>query len=109
MALPNFFNSLKGITSFAEFIIDKKYPLGVVYARGYMEDKFQEFNLLKLRQNPEQVLKDQVFTKLSELLEPPEQPEMQASSPWDLSEKVRPFVPPEYQDLICPQPNVDKD
>jgi len=109
MALQNFFNSIKGITSFSEFIIDKKHPLGVVYARGHKDKKFQVFNLLKSSLNPEQVLKDKAFTKLSELLKSPEPPEMPAKKQWDLYEKVRPYVPPEYQDIICPQPNVDKD
>jgi hypothetical protein len=58
IALQNFFNSLKGITAFSEFIIDKDYLLGVVSACGYMDKKFKMFNLLKPSINPEQVLKD---------------------------------------------------
>ena len=106
--LQKFFISLKGISSFSVFIFDKSYPPGEVHVRKYEDDKFQIYNLLKPEVQPDKILKDRAFLNLQKRLDPLVQPQMQAKKQWDLYEKVRPYVPLEYQDIVCPQPNVDK-
>jgi len=108
-ALQDYFKPLKGISTFSEIIIDKKNPLGVIHARGYEEKELKMYKLLKSNLHPSSVLKSQSFLKLPERLKPLEQPQMQAKKQWDLYEKVRPFVPAEYQDIVCPKPNIEKD
>ena len=107
-ALEKFFVTLKGISTFSVFVFDKKYPLGELHTRKYEDKKFQVHNLLRSTSLSNKKLNNSEFMKLNNHLEPLEEPQIQAKKQWDLYEKVRPFVPTEYQDLICPQPNVDK-
>lgn len=107
-ALQKFFIHLKGISSFSAFIFDKKYPLGEVHVSKHGDDKFQSFNLLNPDLEADEILRDNTFIMLHEKLSPLEQPQMQAKKQWDLYEKVRPYVPIEYQDIVCPKPNIGK-
>ena len=106
--MEKFFVTLKGISTFSVFVFDKKYPLGELHTRKYEDKKFQVHNLLRSTSLSNKKLNNSEFMKLNNHLEPLEEPQIQAKKQWDLYEKVRPFVPTEYQDLICPQPNVDK-
>lgn len=99
---------MKGITSYSEFIIDKEYSLGEVHARKYGDKEFEIVNLLKPVIDSSNILKNNKFTMLPTLLDSLSPPPMQVKKQWDLYEKVRPFVPNEYQDILCPRPNVDK-
>ena len=107
-ALQRFFNPLKGVSTFCMFTFDNTYPLGEVHACKHGEDSFEIHNVLKPDVCPEALLSDSAFVNLHEQLSPLEQPQMQAKKQWDLYEKVRPYVPVEYQDIVCPQPKVDK-
>lgn len=106
--LQKFFIHLKGISDFSVFVFDKTYSLGEVHVRKHEEDKFKKYKLLKPGLDPKQLLYDKNFLNLQKQLLPLNSPEMQAKKQWDLYEKVRPHVPIEYQDIICPQPSVDK-
>ncbi len=90
------------------FTFDKIYPIGEIHACKHEEDTFEIRNVLKPDVCPEALLSDSAFVNLHEQLSPLEQPQMQAKKQWDLYEKVRPYVPVEYQDIVCPQPKVDK-
>lgn len=107
-ALQRFFNPLKGVSTFGSFTFDKTYPLGEVHASKQGEDTFEIHNLLKTDGHPKDLLSDRTFLHLHKQLSPLEPPQMQTKKQWDLYEKVRPFVPVEYQDRVCPQPNIDK-
>ena len=107
-ALQDFFTPLKGVSTFCAFISDKKYPLGEVRAFRHEEEKSEAHNLLKNGLRPEEILSDSTFVSLQEYLPPLEQPQIQAKKQWDMYEKVRPYVPSEYQDIVCPQPDIDK-
>ncbi len=106
--LEKFFTPLKGISTFSVFVFDSKYPLGEISVGKHEDDKFQVYNLLKSNLQPDKVLNDSAFINLQKQLDPLDQPQMQAKKQWDLYEKVRPYVPTEYQDIICPQPHIDK-
>lgn len=119
--LQHFFLPLKGITGFSVFTFDNKYPLGEVRIRKHGEhakvfvkqkllrvrDNFIRHNLLKPKLDPDQVLNDKRFTQLPKQLSYLEPPPMPIRKQWDLYEKVRPYVPVEYQDVICPLPNLE--
>lgn len=107
-ALRSFFTPMKGVSSFCIFKFDKKYHLGEVRTLKHEEEKFEIHNLLRNGLRPEEILSNSTFVKLQEYLPPLEQPQMQAKKQWDLYEKVRPYVPSEYQDIVCPQPDIDK-
>jgi len=112
-AFRTYFTPLKGISSLAVFIFDKSYPLGEVRGRGYAageegEEKFHIFNLLHANLTPDEILRDPEFMNLPKRLGTLEQPQIPTKKQWDLYEKVRPYVPVEFQDIICPQPNVSK-
>jgi hypothetical protein len=108
-ALRDYFIPMKGVTAFCVFKFDKKYPLGEVRTLKYGEEKYEKHNLLKTGLCPEYLVNDSAFVKLQKHLPPLEQPQMQVKKQWDLYEKVRPYVPSEYQDIVCPQPDVDKE
>ncbi len=107
-ALQKFFMPLKGISSFAVFIFDRKYPAGEVRMRGSEDDRFQRCNLLKPGLHSDSLMNSKTFANLQEHLLRPEQPQMKIKKRWDLYEKVRPYVPAEYQDIICPEPGTEK-
>ncbi len=107
-ALQNYFTSLKGVRDFCIFEFDKKYQLGEVRTYKHEEKKFKTHNLLKKGLHSEKILSDYIFVNLKEHLSPLEQPEMQSKKKWDLYKKVRPYVPSEYQDIVCPQPDIDE-
>jgi hypothetical protein len=109
LALEDFFNPLKGITSDEEFIFDKEYFLGEVHVRKYDDKEFGTVNLLKTTIDYRHLPKNDKFTMLPTLLDSLEQPSMPAKKQWDLYEKVRLKVPDEYQDILCPLPNIDKE
>jgi hypothetical protein len=106
--LQHFFLPLKGITSYSVFSFDKKYPLGEVRIHKHGEKKFIRRNLLSPKLHPNQLLNDKRFNQLPEQLSYLEPLPMPAKKQWDLYEKIRPYVPLEYQDIICPLPNVEK-
>jgi len=107
-AFQNFFIPMKGISGFSKFVFDKKYKIGEVHAYNYGDDKFQVHNLLNQDFNTDNILNNEEFINLHKFLPQLKQPTMHPKKQWDLYEKVRPYVPPEYQDIVCPQPTVDK-
>ena len=107
-ALQRFFNPLKGVSTFCIFTFDKTYPMGEVHACKHEADTVEIHNVLQPEVRPEDLLSDSAFVNLHEQLAPLEQPQMQAKKQWDVYEKVRPYVPVEYQDIVCPQPKIDK-
>ncbi len=108
LVAQNYFTSLKGVRDFCIFEFDKKYQLGEVRTYKHEEKKFKTHNLLKKGLHSEKILSDYIFVNLKEHLSPLEQPEMQSKKKWDLYKKVRPYVPSEYQDIVCPQPDIDE-
>jgi hypothetical protein len=107
-ALRSYFAPLKGISACAAFRFDATYALGEVHVQEYNDDTWQSIHLLHDSLTPADVLDEVQFRRLPEHLPPVASPSIQAKKQWDLYEKVRPYVPAEYQDIICPQPNVSK-
>lgn len=107
-ALRTYFAPLKGISTCAAFRFDAAYALGEVHVQEYQDDTWQSMHLLHESLTPADVLDDVQFMHLPDHLSPVASPSIQVKKQWDLYEKVRPYVPAEYQDIICPQPHVSK-
>jgi hypothetical protein len=106
--LRQYFLPLKGIGECAAFRFHAAYALGEVQVQGYDEDTWRSVRLLHPHLHPHNLLTNREFRTLADRLPPLEVPTIPTKKQWDLYEKVRPYVPEEYQDIICPQPSVRK-
>jgi hypothetical protein len=107
-ALREYFAPLKGVSACTAFRFDAAYALGEVHVQENDETTWQRVHLLHKSLSPEHVLHDEQFIHLPDHVSPVASPSIQNRTQWDWYEKVRPYVPTEYQDIICPQPNVSK-
>lgn len=107
-ALRQYFLPFKGVGACAAFRFHTTYALGEVQVQGYDEDTWKSVRLLQPHIQPHDLLTNREFLTLADWLPSLEVPTIPTKKQWDLYEKVRPYVPEEYQDIICPQPSVSK-
>lgn len=91
-SLDELFNDLPRITKYRYFKFTKENP-GVVMVRTNKNGEYLEFNILKKE------LETYEFEPKTL-----KQPGLKSMKAKELYEKVRPFVPREFQDTLCPKP-----
>ena len=107
-ALRQYFLPFKGIADCAAFRFHSTYALGELQVQEYGDDTWRSVRLLHPQCCPHTLLTDPAFLRLAERLPSLNVPTIPTKKQWDLYEKVRPYVPEEYQDVICPYPSVSK-
>lgn len=107
-ALRQYFLPFKGVAECAAFRFHSSYALGEFQVQGHDDDTWKSVRLLQPRFRPQTLLTTPEFLTLSERLPALEAPTIPTKKQWELYEKVRPYVPAEYQDVVCPHPNVSK-
>jgi hypothetical protein len=101
--LSTYFKKLPKILSFQQFEMDARRP-GIVRYRQHQTEAWQELCLFKkgITQLPHDVSSIEAIRKHLTPLSPPGIPMKKQHV---LYEKVRKYVPPAYQDILCPLPD----
>jgi hypothetical protein len=101
--LATYFRKLPNILSFQQFEMDARRP-GFLRYRQHQTDSWQELRLFKkgIGQLPGEVSSIEAVRQHLTPLPPPGIPTKKQHV---LFEKVRKYVPPAYQDIICPLPD----
>ena len=102
--LTKFFYKLPKILSFQQFEMDTKRP-GILRYRLRHTEPREERNLLK--KGALSSLKLLSLKKIRSVLVQLKPPGISEKKQKELYEKVRKYVPPEFQDSICPKPQED--
>jgi hypothetical protein len=101
--LSTYFRKLPKILSFQQFEMDASHP-GVLRYRQHQTESWQEMGLFKkgVEQLPHELSSIEGIRQHLTLLSPPGIPPKKQHM---LYEKVRKYVPPAYQDIVCPMPD----
>ena len=103
--LTKFFYKLPKILSFQQFEMDTKRP-GILRYRLRPTEPWKEKNLLK--KGAIDSLKLLSLKKVQSVLVQLKPPGISEEKQKELYEKVRKYVPPEFQDSVCPKPLEEK-
>ena len=95
--LTKFFKKLPNLLSFQEFEMDATRP-GIIRYRKHQRQSWKETSLFK------KTPKFSSLQKLQETLIQLKRPGISEQKQKHLYEKVRKYLPEEFQDIVCPKP-----